>query len=64
MHFLGNLTYASLGEDAGPTWYLNSPGIFVNGKTTSLLDTSRDIIFDSGTSNVLFSTDTTEVGVG
>ncbi|KAF8973138.1 acid protease [Flammula alnicola] len=43
---------------AGGTWQLASPGISVNGKTTSVLSTSRTIIFDSGTSNVLFSTDT------
>ncbi|KAF5372133.1 hypothetical protein D9758_005070 [Tetrapyrgos nigripes] len=44
----------------GNAWELRSPGISINGKTTSLLNTPRTIIFDSGTSNVLFSTDTTE----
>ncbi|KAF8200694.1 acid protease [Pholiota molesta] len=45
-------------QTAAPTWQLESPGISVNGQTTSVLSTSRTIIFDSGTSNVLFSTDT------
>ncbi|KAF4620824.1 hypothetical protein D9613_000878 [Agrocybe pediades] len=41
-------------------WLLNSPGISVNGHTTGFLNTSRQIIFDSGTSNVVFPTNTTE----
>ncbi|KZV91924.1 acid protease [Exidia glandulosa HHB12029] len=38
----------------GSTWQLTSPGIFVNGKTSSTLNVRRTIIFDSGTSNILF----------
>lgn len=61
MFFLGDLTFASLPSGAGRTWQLSSPQLSVNGKTTALLKRTRDIIFDSGTSNVLFDTDTTEV---
>jgi hypothetical protein len=57
--FSGNLLFSSQAS-SGPTWELNSPGIFVNGQTTSLLNSERTIIFDSGTSNVLFSTNITE----
>ncbi|KAJ3833034.1 aspartic peptidase domain-containing protein [Lentinula raphanica] len=57
--FSGDLTFASQ-AGTGATWELRSPGISVNGKTTSLLKTERTIIFDSGTSNVLFDTDTAE----
>lgn len=56
--FTGTPIFASLPSGSGNTWQLTSPGISVNGQTTSLLNTSRTIIFDSGTSNVLFSTDT------
>jgi len=57
--FNGSITFASQ-AGAGNTWELTSPRISVNGKTTTLLSTRRTIIFDSGTSNVLFSTNTTE----
>lgn len=56
----GTPQFASLASN-GATWTLNSPRLSVNGKTNSILTQSRNIIFDSGTSNVLFSTDTTEV---
>jgi hypothetical protein len=56
--YQGSLTYASLPFFSGSTWQLSSPKIAVNGKTTSTLSQSRTIIFDSGTSNVLFSTST------
>ncbi|GLB37625.1 putative peptidase A1 family protein [Lyophyllum shimeji] len=58
--FKGNPTYASLPAGSSSTWRLASPRLSVNGKTTSVLNTQRSIIFDSGTSNVLFSTATTE----
>jgi len=58
--FSGDLTFASQAEDSGATWQLNSPGIFVNGKTNSVLNVPRTIIFDSGTSNVYFPTATAE----
>ncbi|KAJ6483962.1 acid protease [Mycena sanguinolenta] len=35
-------------------WQLESLGIYVNGKTTSLLNSSVPLYFDSGTSNMLF----------
>lgn len=56
----GDLINATL-PGTGRTWELPSPSIFVNGQTTDLLNSERTIIFDSGTSNVLFSTDTAEV---
>ncbi|KAJ7755367.1 acid protease [Mycena maculata] len=56
--FKGALTYASIPADAGDTWSLESPQLSVNGKTTSVLKAKRNIIFDSGTSNVLFPTAT------
>jgi len=56
--FTGTPVFASLPSGSGSTWQLASPGISVNGKTTSVLNVSRTIIFDSGTSNVLFSTAT------
>ncbi|KAK0225889.1 acid protease [Armillaria fumosa] len=58
--FKGDLVFASLPKPASGTWRLPSPGITVNGQTTTLLQSTRSVIFDSGTSNVLFSTDTTE----
>ncbi|KAJ7669356.1 acid protease [Mycena polygramma] len=58
--FNGSLTYAPLADAGSTTWSLTSPTISVNGKTTSVLKQTRDVIFDSGTSNILFSTDTAE----
>ncbi|KAJ7594019.1 acid protease [Mycena floridula] len=55
----GSLTFAP-NAGAGNTWELSSPSISVNGKTTSVLNVRRTVIFDSGTSNILFSTNTTE----
>ncbi|EIM82278.1 acid protease [Stereum hirsutum FP-91666 SS1] len=57
--FKGDLINATL-PGSGRTWELPSPSIFVNGQTTPLLNSERTVIFDSGTSNVLFSTNTTE----
>lgn len=57
--FTGTPIFASLAS-TGSTWSLTSPRVSVNGKTNSILTRSRNIIFDSGTSNILFSTDTTE----
>ncbi|KAJ6499109.1 acid protease [Mycena sanguinolenta] len=56
--FTTPMTFASLPAGSGATWTLNSPQIFVNGKTTSVLKATRNVIFDSGTSNVLFPTAT------
>ncbi|KAF4621422.1 hypothetical protein D9613_001022 [Agrocybe pediades] len=62
--FTGELIYGSLPPDPSGEpprlWLLQSPGISVNGMTNDLLNTSRGIIFDSGTSNVVFSTNITE----
>ncbi len=41
-------------------WQLTSSGITVNGKSTSTLKQSRTIIFDSGTSNLVFPQEDTE----
>ena len=54
----GNLTYAD--QVGFGDWEVESTRISVNGRTTSLLNRRRSIIFDSGTSNILFSTSTTE----
>ncbi|KAJ7647093.1 acid protease [Roridomyces roridus] len=57
--FTGPLTFASLpSPNSSATWTLNSPQLFVNGKSTSILKATRNIIFDSGTSNILFPTAT------
>ncbi|OBZ68172.1 putative vacuolar protease A [Grifola frondosa] len=58
--FHSDLVYSSLPEGSDGFWQLESPSITVNGKTTTLLNSRRTIIFDSGTSNILFSTNTTE----
>jgi hypothetical protein len=52
--FTGSLTFASLPSSSSGTWRLASPGMFVNGKSTSQLKKARTIIFDSGTPNILF----------
>lgn len=58
--YTGSLTYAALPSGAGD-WEIPSSAISVNGKTSTTLTKSRSVIFDSGTSNVLFDTKTTEV---
>ena len=60
-HCLGSLTYSNLSPLADGQWVLRSSGITVNGQSPLQLKKKRDIIFDSGTSNVLFDTATTEV---
>ncbi|KAF9002787.1 aspartic peptidase domain-containing protein [Cyathus striatus] len=58
----GTPVYAPIHPGTGDffeVWQLDSPGLYVNGNTTSLLSSNRTIIFDSGTSNVIFSTNTT-----
>ncbi|KAF9452893.1 acid protease [Macrolepiota fuliginosa MF-IS2] len=57
--FTGTPVFASLAATTA-AWQLNSPGLSVNGKTNSLLSQPRRIIFDSGTSNVLFPINVTE----
>ncbi|XP_006460834.1 hypothetical protein AGABI2DRAFT_192428 [Agaricus bisporus var. bisporus H97] len=57
--FIGSPIFAPT-SSSGSAWVLDSPSLSVNGKTNSLLSTPRNIIFDSGTSNILFSTNTTE----
>jgi hypothetical protein len=53
--FTGSLTFASLASsNNSDIWSLASPGMFVNGKSTSQLNQARTIIFDSGTPNILF----------
>ncbi|KAF4601657.1 hypothetical protein EYR40_004856 [Pleurotus pulmonarius] len=58
--FQGPLTFASLPSTSGRLWELPSPQISINGRTTTTLRQRRTVIFDSGTSNILFSTATTE----
>ncbi|KAI0930283.1 hypothetical protein AcV5_007040 [Taiwanofungus camphoratus] len=59
--FQGDLIYADIAGDSGGSWEISSPQIAVNGQTDSTLKAQRDIIFDSGTSNIVFDTKTTEV---
>ncbi|KAI0358459.1 acid protease [Trametes cingulata] len=56
--FKGDLIFAD--QTGGVDWVIPSSQITVNGKTTSVLKKKRNIIFDSGTSNILFDTQTTE----
>ncbi|KAI0645713.1 acid protease [Trametes meyenii] len=56
--FKGDLIYAD--QTGEGDWEVQSSQISVNGKTTSRLKRRRNIIFDSGTSNILFDTQTTE----
>ncbi|KAI0930282.1 hypothetical protein AcW1_009018 [Taiwanofungus camphoratus] len=58
--FQGDLIYADIAGDSGGSWEISSPQIAVNGQTDSTLKAQRDIIFDSGTSNIVFDTKTTE----
>ncbi|KAF7315441.1 Pepsin A [Mycena indigotica] len=58
-----HLTFASLPAGSGATWTLNSPQIFVNGKSSTTLRATRNVIFDSGTSNILFPTATADWSV-
>ncbi|KAI1791951.1 acid protease [Ganoderma leucocontextum] len=56
--FTGDLVWAD--QSGQGDWVVSSTAITVNGQTTDVLDQPRDIIFDSGTSNVLFSTQIAE----
>lgn len=57
--YTGTLEYAAL-PSGSSDWEITSTGLYINGKTTSTLKGTRQIIFDSGTSNVLFDTDIAE----
>lgn len=61
----GTLTFAPVGlpppPGGGVEWTLNSSNIAVNGQTTSLLSKPLNIIFDSGTSNLVFQPNITQV---
>lgn len=59
--FNGTLEYGAVLGNVDAYWQLESPQIYVNGKTTSTLNTTRTIIFDSGTANVLFPEETANV---
>ncbi|KAF7345319.1 Acid protease [Mycena sanguinolenta] len=50
--FNGSLLYSPQVDEGN--WQLASEGIFVNGKTASILQNNLTLIFDSGTSNMLF----------
>ncbi|KAJ6489939.1 acid protease [Mycena sanguinolenta] len=50
--FKGSLLYSP--QVGGGNWQLTSEGIFVNGKTANILRNNLTLIFDSGTSNMLF----------
>jgi hypothetical protein len=51
----------SSSEAEGNHWQLNYESIYVNGKTSKTLKSPFPTIFDSGTSNVVFPKDITEV---
>ncbi|KAF7342153.1 Pepsin A [Mycena venus] len=53
--FKGDLIYASLPAFTTTSWSLISPQFFVNGKSTNALKASRHVVFDSGTSNIVFT---------
>ena len=53
----GDLIFAPQAASAGGHWAATASQITVNGQTNTLLNTRRDIIFDSGTSNIVFDTD-------
>ncbi|KAF8581358.1 acid protease [Ramaria rubella] len=57
--FRSPLTFISQPSSNG-NWVLPSVGIAVNGESTSTLKAQRDIVFDSGTSSLCFSQETTE----
>lgn len=59
-HIHGEIRTAALPSDNDDTWLLGSSAIYINDQTTSLLSTSRTIIFDSGTSNAYFDPNITE----
>ena len=61
--FKGDLVYSSLPTDStfDGQWQLPSSQIHINGKTSHLLTETRIVIFDTGTNNVLFDTNATEV---
>ncbi|KAL6301849.1 acid protease [Sparassis latifolia] len=58
--FQGNVTYSNIVAKAEGSWQLPSSGIYVNNQTASILQQPLPIIFDSGTSNILFDTNITE----
>lgn len=57
--FTGTPTFLPV-TGAGSFWELTSSQVAVNGKTTSTLRVTQGIIFDSGTSNLVFPTAITE----
>ncbi|KZT63211.1 acid protease [Daedalea quercina L-15889] len=59
-HIHSGIQTAPLPSDNDDTWLLSSSAIYINNKTTSLLSSTREIIFDSGTSNAYFDPSITE----
>lgn len=58
----GDIIYAPLIDRNSGHWILETSEIFVNGHTSSTLQNDLPpVLFDSGTSNVLFPTNITEV---
>jgi len=55
---IGPLTFASITTNSH--WQVPSQGITVNGKSSAILEEPRDLIFDSGTSNIVLLEDATE----
>ena len=60
--YTGDLVYSPMSQAGYGNWVLDSSAVYVNGQTTDTLSQVRNIIFDSGTPNVYFSTkETVEV---
>lgn len=58
--FSGNVTYSNIVSKQGGFWELPSSGIYVNNQTSPILQQPQSVIFDSGTSNIVFDTNITE----
>ena len=54
--YTGDLVYSPMSQAGYGNWVLDSSAVYVNGQTTDTLAQVRNIIFDSGTPNVYFST--------
>lgn len=62
--YTGDLVYSPMSQSGEGNWVLDSSAVYVNGQTTDTLSQVRNIIFDSGTPNVYFSSkETVEVRV-
>ncbi|KAJ7574402.1 aspartic peptidase domain-containing protein [Mycena floridula] len=59
--FNSTMVFATIEPNLGGPWVLKSPGISVNGQQSSpLLTQPLDVMFDTGTSNIVFPRNLTE----